>query len=345
MTDEAVNISITIKVENEKMEMQEKIPITAIEERIYSLALEMGKQMLQGVIVVLDDKIAQNKPAEWRNMGTENRWIISSLGEMNYKRRIYKDRNEKRLKPVDELLGLQRYGRMSNRVQEMGASLVSSTTYRLAADQLSYLIRTPISHSSIQRMTWSVGNRIADGEEAERKRIFDTGGQDKAGKTSAPVLYAESDGVWLHLQREKRRSTEVRVAVLSTGRKPVGKDRFRLENKLCLTAIGLNSQMWQEQILREAHRHYDLEHTQLLVSGGDGNQWVRHSFDRMLIHQEFILDQFHLLRAAKRALPDRKIAKQLVTLLRQDGFESVQSDLKKMIQQSSGTPKKKLEDF
>lgn len=345
MTDEAVNISITIKVENEKMEMNEKVPITAIEESVHSLALKLGKQMLQGVIVVLDDQIAQNKPAEWRNVGTENRWMISSLGEMKYKRRVYKDKNDKRLKPVDDLLGIQRYGRMSNRVQEMGASLVSSATYRLAADQLSYLIRTPISHSSIQRMTWSVGNRIADGEEAERKRIFDSGGQDKAGKIAAPVLYAESDGVWLHLQREKRRSTEVRVAILSTGRKQVGIDRFRLENKLCLTAIGLNSQMWQEQILREAHRHYDLEHTRLLVSGGDGNQWVRHSFDRMLIRQEFILDQFHLLRAARRAIPDRKIAKQLVTLLRQEGFESVQSDLIKMIQQSNGTAKKKLEDF
>ncbi len=345
MTDDTVNISITIKVENEKMELQERVPITAIEESIHSLAMATGKQILQGVIEVLDDRITENKPTEWRNMGTENRWIISSLGEMKYKRRVYKDENGKRLKPVDDLLGLQRYGRMSNRVQEMGASLVSGATYRLAADQLSYLTRTPISHSSIQRMTWSIGNRIADGEEAERKRIFASGGQDEAGKISAPVLYAESDGVWLHLQREKRRSTEVRVAILSTGRKPVGKDRFCLENKLCLTAIGMNSQTWQEQILREAHRHYDLENTRLLVSGGDGNAWVRHSFDRMLIRQEFILDQFHLLRAARRAIPDRKVAKQLVTLLRQKGFKSVQSDLQKMIQESSGTPKKKLEDF
>jgi hypothetical protein len=345
MTDEAVTVSITIKVEDVCMEIQQKVIVSAVEEGVHSLAQSVGQQIFHGVIEVLDERIAKNKPAGWRNMGTEKRWMVSSLGAIQYKRRVYLDEAGKRTKPVDEQLGLQHYGRMSGRVQEMGASLVSSGTYRLAAKQLSYMIRTPISHSAIQRMAWSVGNRIADGEEAERQRIFEHGGQDEPGKISAPVLYGESDGVWVHLQGEKSRSTEVRVAILSTGRKLVGKDRFRLENKHCLTAVGLDSQSWQEQILREAHLHYDLEQTRLLVCGGDGNQWVRHSFDRMQIQQEFILDRFHLLRAARRAIPARNVAKALVTRLRQEGFESVQPDLKEQIQQSSDLQRKKLEDF
>jgi hypothetical protein len=32
----------------------------------------------------------------------------------------------------------------------------------------------------------------------------------------------------------------------------VGKDRYRLENKQCMTAIGLSGEEWQEHILREA---------------------------------------------------------------------------------------------
>ena len=156
-------------------------------------------------------------------------------------------------KPLDELLGVERYGRVSERVQEMGSSLACMGTYRLAASQLELVNRRPRSVSSaVQRMVWTTGNRIADGEEGERRRIFESGGQVESGKVKAPVLYGESDGVWVHLQREKRRSAEVRVAILSTGRKPIGKDRYRLENKRCITAIGLNSEMWQEQIVREA---------------------------------------------------------------------------------------------
>ncbi len=345
MTDDAVNISITIKVEDVVMEIQRKVPVDAVEESIHSMITGLGQQVLNGVIQVLDDRIAQNVPAGWRNVGTELRWMVSSLGAVRYKRRVYQDEQHSRRKPIDDLFGLPRYGRMNGRVQEMGSSLASSETYRLAADQLSYLIKTPISHSSVQRMVWSVGNRIADGEEAECKRIFEGGEPLEGGQIPAPVLYGESDGVWVHLQREAKRSTEVRVAILSTGRKRVGKDRFRLENKHCMTAIGLNSEAWQEHILREAHAAYDLTQTRILISGGDGNQWVRHSFDQMGLPQQFVLDRFHLQRAARRAYQDKSVARHVVTRLRQEGFNAVAPELKQHIQQAEGNQQKLLLDF
>lgn len=345
MTEDTVNISIAIKVENRTHEFQKSVPITAIEEGVQTMAVAVGQEVMRGVISELDVRMAEQVPDNWVNAGTEERWLVCSLGAVRYKRRVYLDEKRKRQKPMDDLLGLQRYARMSGRLQEMGASLACSGSYRLAADQLSYLTKTAISHSAIQRMAWSVGNRIADGEEAERQRIFKEGEQHEAGKVSAPVLYGESDGVWVHLQRERRRSTEVRVAILSTGRKAVGKDRFRLENKHCITAVGLTAEKWQEQIVREAHLFFDLEQTHLLISGGDGNQWVRHSFDRLQVDQEFVLDRFHLHRAARRAFQDHQTAREFVTRFRQEDFEKVQKDLQKQIHLSTGKQRKKLEDF
>src|SRR4030042_994511 len=104
--------------------------------------------------------------------------------------------NKKRRKPLDELLRVERYGRVSERVQEMGSSLACMGTYRLAASQLSWLIKTPISHSAVQRMGWTTGNRIREGEEAERRRVFESGGQIESGKVKAQVLYGEADGIW-----------------------------------------------------------------------------------------------------------------------------------------------------
>lgn len=345
MTEDTVSISIAIKVENTTHEFQQFIPIAAIEEGVQTMAVAVGQEVMCGVIHELDVRMAEQVPESWVNAGTEERWLVCSLGAVRYKRRVYLDEQRKRQKPMDDLLGLQRYARMSGKVQEMGASLASSGSYRLAADQLSYLTKTTISHSAIQRMAWSVGNRIADGEEAERQRIFAEGEQHEAGKISAPVLYGESDGVWVHLQRERKRSTEVRVAIMSTGRKAVGKDRFRLENKHCITAVGLTAEKWQEQIVREAHLFFDLEQTHLLISGGDGNQWVRHSFDRLQVDQEFVLDRFHLQRAARRAFQDHQLAREFVTRFRQEDFETVQKDLKEQIQLSTGKRRKKLEDF
>ncbi len=345
MTEKPVSISITIKVAETEIFLERQLAIREIEEGAQDLVTEIGQQVMKAGIEAVDERVKKQVPAGWRNVGTETRWMISSVGELQYKRRIYIDEKGQRRKPVDEILGLGRYGRISQRVKEMGAQLASVSTYRQAADQLSWMLKSGISHSSLQRMVWEIGNRIADSEEAEQRRIFEGGGEMKAGKVQAPVLYGESDGVWVHLQREKRKSVEVRVAILSNGRKPIGKNRYRLEHKCCLTAVGLDSTEWQEQIVRTAHGYYDLSQTKLLVSGGDGNQWVRHSFDRMGIHQEFILDRFHLHRAARSTFQDRTQARRIVKGLCEQGLEVVQKDIEKQINEATGKRKELLQEF
>jgi hypothetical protein len=217
---------------------------------------------------------------------------------------------------VDEVLGVEVYGRESQRVCEMGAYLACEGTYRRAASQMSWLMKTEVSHSAIQRMVWRVGNRMADGEEAERRRVFEAGEEIVPGKVKADVLYGESDGVWLHLQREKRRSVEVRVATLYSGKQLIGK-----------------------------HRYYDLEQTRLLISGGDGNQWVRQTFQRLELPQEFVLDRFHLSRAARRAMGDKGAAREMVKKLRQQGLAAISQELKQQIDQASGKRKENIKDF
>jgi hypothetical protein len=132
---------------------------------------------------------------------------------------------------------------------------------------------------------------------------------------------------------------------MSSGRKRIGKDRFRLEKKCCLTAVGVNSEEWQEQILRTAHLKYDLSQTKLLITGGDGNHWVRHSFDRLGVKQEFILDQFHLKKAAQRAFHNREKANRVVNILRNRGFEEARDSLQSCMEQTEGKQKEQLEDF
>jgi len=80
-------------------------------------------------------------------------------------------------------------------------------------------------------------------------------------------------------------------------------------------------------------------------SGGDGNQWVRHSFDRMELPQEFILDRFHLRRAARRTFHDQAEATQIVSHLRHEGFSSVTNNLSQHIEQTEGRERQKLKEF
>ena len=345
MTDRAVELSITLKVYGEVIEYTRKIAIAELEIGISQVVQEIGMTVLMAGLKGLDDKLRKEVPAGWQNVGTEERSIMSSVGRIRYQRRIYKDEKGVRRKPLDEVLGVEQYDRESQRVQQMGAYLASEATYRRAADQMSWLMKTKVSHSSIQKMVWEVGNRIADGEEAENRRVFEGGEALEKGTVKAEVLYAESDGVWLHLQRENRRSVEVRVATMYSGKKPLGKKRYRLADKCSIVALGLSGEAWQEHVLKTAHRYYDLEQTRLLITGGDGNQWVRHTFQRFEQSQEFVLDRFHLSRAARRAIGDRLAAQEMVKKLRQHGFAAVCQELRQSIEKASGKRKEKLKQF
>jgi hypothetical protein len=345
MTDKAVELSINLKVYGQMIEYTREIGIAELEAGISQVVQEIGVKVLVAGLEGLDEELRKEVPTGWQNVGTEVRSLLSSMGRIRYQRRIYKDERGIRRKPLDEILGVKRYDRESQRVQQMGAYLACEGTYRRAADEMSWLMKTKVSHSTIQKMVWDVGNRIADGEEAENRRVFEGGEAIPKGMVEAEVLYGESDGVWLHLQRENRRSIEVRVATMYSGKKPLGKKRYRLTDKCSIAALGLSGDAWQEHVLKTAHRYYDLEKTNLLITGGDGNQWVRHTFQRFEQPQEFVLDRFHLSRAARRAMGDRIVTQEMVKKLRQHGFAAVSQELMQRIEQASGIRKEKLQQF
>ena len=183
MTENSVPISNTIRVFEREMRIEKNVDLNQLEEAIQNIVKETGQQILELGIEAIEERIAVAVPEGWKNVGTEKWWIVTSVGELRYKRPIYKDENENRRKPIDEMMGIERHSRMSKRAQELGASLASTGAYRLAASQLIWLMKTPISHSSVQRMAETVGNRIADGEEAEVIRIFERGGEVEGGES------------------------------------------------------------------------------------------------------------------------------------------------------------------
>jgi hypothetical protein len=345
MTVIAVPLSITIKVYEQKIKYEKEIAVQELEKSISEIVQELGGQILKAGIKGLDEELRTTVPDTWQNQGTEERSVVSSLGWVQYQRRVYRDETGKRRKPVDEVLGLEPYARMSGLVEQMGAYLASESNYREAANRLSWMLKTEISHSAIQRMVWKVGNLIADMAEAERERIFTGGGGAKKGKIKTDVLYGESDGVWLHLQQEARKSIEVRVGVMYTGKVPIGYKRYALENKHSVVAIDVSSEAWQEELLKVGHQWYDLESVQLLIAGGDGNGWVKNSFARFELQQEFVLDRFHLSRAARRALGNRKLTRKIMKQLRKEGFPAVKDELLEMIDTAQDKWKEKLQMF
>ena len=329
MTEQAVQIIITVVVGQEKREIQQAIPEEEFERRIKDLSQEVGQAIFEMVLQILDDQMQKTIPKTWKNVGRAARKVTFESGSVVYRRRIYRDNHGQIWKPLDLLLGVEAYARTSRRVQEMGCLLASRSSYRNASEMLSYLLKTVISPSSLQRIVKRFGAYISACEADWQK-------EEEAGKIEAPILYAESDGVWLHLQQAKTKRAEVKVGLLYTGKRRIGVDRFACENKVVMTQLGGSNETWQIRLRELADRHFDLKQTQYLVVGGDGATWVKHSFDLLNLAQVAMLDRFHVARAVHSAFSKLTNRHVLLDKLYSQSFDTVKPQILELINQTKG---------
>ena len=329
-----------VKIGNMELEVDQML-----DERIRQGMQSAGKTLYGEVLQALDDGLQEVVPETWENTGRERRQITTCLGTVQFKRRVYQDETGKRWKLLDKIIGLEKHSRYSLSVMEKGCYLASELAYRESADVLGWLINDYISHSAIGRMVRQVGESCQAEEEIQRDRIFEEGKDIKPGGIPAKVLYGESDGVWISLQREEKQKTEVRVGILYTGKKAVGVGRKALENKVAVTQIVRNSQEWQETLLKTAYEYYDLSNTKQMMVGGDGNRWVRQSFDMIGLPIEFVLDRYHLYREARRAFGFTRQTESWVKQICQEGLEAVMPEMLQALSQAPPKAAQKMRKF
>lgn len=344
MTEKTVTISITTEVNGKALKQEISVGSAGLDGELIKMMADLMRTIIAEGLEAIDDQIREREAKDWKNLGREKHRVLTAMGEVEIKRRVYRDGAGKRRKPLDEQMGLGRYQRETNVVRMMGAWLATQNSYRDAADELSYLVKNRITHSKIQRMVWAIGNALADVEEAEINHW--DGGADWQEKINAPVLFGESDGVMIALQRERRRKVEARVGIMYTGKKAIGAGRYRLQNKVCMTKLVHNSQEWQQIIQKMADKHYDLSAVKHLITGGDGNVWVKKSFDYISVEQrENVLDRYHLYRASKTALGFSRETIQVVKRMRQHGLPAVIDDLNQAHKNARGRRKERLAEY
>jgi hypothetical protein len=258
---------------------------------------------------------------------------------------VYQDESGRRRKPLDEIVGYDKYSRYSLSVLQKGSYLASELADQEAADILGWLIGDHISHSAIGWMVRQVGQSYQAEEEAQRVRVFEEGKDIKPGIIPTKVLYGESDGVWISLQGEAKQKTEVRVGILHTGKRVVGVGWKALENKVPVTKIVKNSQEWQETLLKTAYTHYDLSNTKQMMVGGDGTRWVRQSFDMLGLPIEFVLDHYHLYREARRAFGFTRRTENWIRRIYEEGPEAVMPKMLQELSQTSSKAAKRMHKF
>lgn len=324
---------ITIESENgEKV----SIPITIDPNNFTQDMKEATAEMTKFLgIAVFDSIEAAQRKDEFRDrpiLRTEKRTYAFPEFTLCYARRSYQMPDGSVRKPLDEILGFEKYQRRSLSAKEQNCAIATSLSYRKTTEIVSYIGQNVVSPATIGRDVREVGKKIANQElnfQAE-----------DPGKVKVKVLYCESDGCVVSLQQARKKSLEVRVAIAYVGKELIASHRRKLVDKIVLTGVGLRSQAWQEMVREQLYAHYGLEDCEIVWVGSDGGSWVGNTFDLLGVPKVFKkLDDYHLIKKLCENFGGSLNPGEILFRIKKDGFSSVEKELLDLITKG---PKQKV---
>lgn len=335
MTNDVL-VSITISVGNrENQEILFTVSPRNLIETINKVQIEFAQILFILLIRVIDDIIKNTIMKGKKILGKEKRTISTLFGMVTFYRRVYQDETGKRVKPVDDELGLKPYERRDQKLKETNCVLAAGSNYRTAAWSSLLLTHTYSSPATIHRDVKETGSKIA-----QTNQNFEP---EQAGKTEAQILYGESDGVFVRLQKDKngKKFGEIRLGIAYTGKKWLSGNRYHLKNKVTIVGMDIDSLQWQEMIRNHLYATYDFNSIGLLAVGGDGGSWVGSTFDLCNVRKtERVLDKFHVKRALRQAFgKSLDLNNDVYPKLFTEGLESIENLLCQQLEKGSYSEK------
>jgi len=316
-----VKLSITVQADDgEEKRLDVKTHPESLSQDITELTHALTQLVGTETLNAIERHLKANEYAQGKVIRTSERTYHYPGFSLTCRRRSYKMPDGTEHTPLDKILGFEKYQRRSWELKEQTCALASDLNYRSAAHIQSYMSQKSVSASTVCRDVQELGCRIAEQELAFLA--------EEPGKIKAPVLYCESDGILIPLQHSNKKKAEVRVAITYTGKKHISQSRKKLENKLILASVGLNSPQWQSVIRERLCATYDIDHTQCAYIAGDGASWVNHSFDLIgNMPMIKILDPYHVKKAVRQAFADVTDINDLLSRLYKHGFDTVEAEL------------------
>lgn len=323
----------------------EGITFDKIEEMAFDISQEIGRNALIGVMNEIDAKLKSNRNrGELKNKGTRKKYLITRLGDIQYKRTLYKEKLTSKIRYLlEEHLGLQKNQRMSLSRTKMETYLASVFPYREVERALCYLTGHRKSHESIRQEIIREGKKIINHQKKDLRKIKDISYQPEV---SAPeVSYIEADATYIKLQKNKKgtkrgnkKSLEVKLGIGYTGKEKryaKGDEKNKkLKNKFMYAEIGPSKQ-FMENLSYIAEKRMFLSNVPEVYLGGDGAKWIKTGKEDYFYQAKYVLCSFHLTRNVREALRYRKESqKNILEELRSGEIKKALENLKKIIENS-----------
>ena len=291
------------------------------EEKTFKMICKLGQEYTRDFLERYDTYLMENRDKEvYRNKGKRTTTVKTIYGEVEYERRIYQVIREDGTKEfvflLDEQLEISGVGLISMNMAEQMVSNITEMSYRETARKITGMTGQSISAMGVWNVIQSLGDKVCE-EEKELVKAHKSGLI--KGDKEAPVLFEETDGVLVRLQKEKQKKGEIKIGIAYDGWKETGKDRYSLDGKVVVAGFS-KSKEFQEYREATIAKTYNLDETDIRIMNADGAEWIKNICDADTIFQ---LDPFHRNKAIKENIPYPQAVNAIHELFKQRDIEGV----------------------
>ena len=205
------------------------------------------------------------------------RQVVTQLGVVSYRRTYYASHSGGYCYPIDRVVGLESYQRVSSGV---GLGLVE------AAREMSYVRASRVvTGGQVSKQT--VMQKIREAQPSVEPVL----------RQKVAVLHVDADED--HVKMQSGDSRIVPLVSVYEGIERTGK-RGICKNVFHCSEFGKKTEDLWEEVLTEMERRYDLTDTKIYLHG-DGAPWIKAGLE-WLPNSVFVLDRYHINKALKGAV-------------------------------------------
>ena len=310
----------------ETMITEKTITFKELEKKIYKEICNAGCQALAAFLEEYDKELRDKRDKTvYCNKGRRATTIKTVMGEVTFSRTLYRAKGDDGITHsvylLDETLGLRRIGLFSENYAEKLVSGITTKSYRDCAKEVSETTGQSVSAMGVWNAVQKMGEKVCREEEllVEKHRK----GQ-LQGELEPPVLFEESDGVNISIQRESKErnkgvKAEMKVAIAYDGWKKDSNERYRLNNKVAFAGFAEARDFHR---IREAkiNQIYNTDEIKHRILNGDGAAWIKNVPEKETVFQ---LDPFHRNKAVREKIPYKKAQRDVFSFLRDGDIDGL----------------------
>lgn len=282
-------------LENNFMKEPQKLAeyVLGLTEELHNLGLKMIQESLEEMNTML--RKSQKRLQHWVVESHETKQLITSLGEVTYKKTLFKNRTTGECEYLlDRIMGIEKHERISEDAMARMLKEAVQTSYRRGGEETS--LTTEVGKQTVK-------NKIHGLDFPRNTKKLDT-------KKEVEYLYIEADEDHVSLQfqekkgdlkeyvkNQKNNGFITKLIYVHEGIEKEGpkSKRHRLVNPyyFCGTSYGEENTAFWDEVYEYINNHYNLDKVKKIYLNADGGSWIKSGMRRMA-GVVYVLDEFHL---------------------------------------------------